>query len=103
MPSSPHVAVERREIMVNGSTLSCLHAPRSRNVDDAERSAWLAPWRDQQRVRSWTAMAGAAEMPDVTLTRLPGARHIPTVDEPALVVAALTDFLADSSSDRPRP
>lgn len=24
-----------------------------------ERSAWLAPGRDDQRVRSWTAMAGA--------------------------------------------
>jgi len=115
----------------------------SRPLDDAERSAWLAPWNDQQRVRSWTAMAGAAdarytlelmprlreralptlliwgeddefqpvrfaeryvaEVPDATLIRLPGARHIPTADEPALVVAALTDFLADSSSDQARP
>ncbi len=44
----------------------------------------------------------AAEVPDVTLTRTPGARHIPTADEPALVAAALTDFLADSSSDQPQ-
>lgn len=113
----------------------------SRPLDDAERSAWLAPWNDEQRVRSWTAMAGAAdarytldlitrlreralptlliwgeddefqpvrfaeryaaEAPDVTLTRIPGARHIPTAEEPALVAAALTDFLA-SSSDQPR-
>jgi len=115
----------------------------SRPLDDAERSAWLSPWRDEQRVRSWTAMAGAAdarytldltarlreralptllvwgeddefqpvrfaeryaaEMPNVTLTRIPGARHIPTADEPALVAAALTGFLADPSSDQPRP
>ncbi len=115
----------------------------SRPLDDAERSAWLAPWRDEQRVRSWTAMAGAAdarytldliarlreralptlliwgeedefqpvrfaeryaaEMPNVTLTRIPGAGHIPTADEPALVAAALTRFLADPSSDQPRP
>jgi len=45
----------------------------------------------------------AAEMPDVTLARIPGARHIPTAEESALVVAPLTDFLASSSSDQPRP
>ena len=115
----------------------------SRPLEAAERSAWLAPWNDQQRVRSWTAMAGAAdarytldllprlregamptlliwgaddeflpvrfaeryaaEVPVAILIRVPGARHIPTVEEPALVAAALTDFLAGSSSDQPRP
>ncbi len=45
----------------------------------------------------------AAEMTNVTLTRIPGGRHIPTADEPALVAAALTRFLADPSSERPRP
>jgi pimeloyl-ACP methyl ester carboxylesterase len=33
----------------------------ARPLDDAEREAWLAPWHTEDRVRSWTAMAGAAD------------------------------------------
>ncbi|MEP6953367.1 MAG: alpha/beta fold hydrolase [Solirubrobacteraceae bacterium] len=106
----------------------------ARPLDVAERDAWLAPWRDEDRVRSWTAMAGAAdsrytlelmdrlrdralptllvwgeqdafqpiafseryaaEVPGARLVAIPGARHIPTVDEPRLVAGALAGFLA---------
>ena len=106
----------------------------ARPLDDAERAAWLKPWHDEDRVRSWIAMAGAAdarytlelmdrlreravptlliwgeqdefqlisfaeryaaEVPGAHLARVSGARHIPTADEPRLVVAA---------SERPWP
>lgn len=33
----------------------------ARPLSDAERDAWLAPWHTEDRVRSWTAMAGAAD------------------------------------------
>lgn len=113
----------------------------SRPLGAAEREAWLAPWRSEDRVRSWTAMAAAAdarytldlvdrlreralptlliwgeqdefqpiafaeryatEMPTARLVRIPGARHIPTVDEPDLVAASLIPFLADSPTRWP--
>lgn len=52
----------------------------SRPLDDVERSAWLAPWRDEQRVRSWTAMAGAADA-RYTLDLIPRLREraLPTL------------------------
>ncbi|MDQ6776267.1 MAG: alpha/beta hydrolase, partial [Actinomycetota bacterium] len=33
----------------------------SRPLGDAERETWLGPWHAEDRVRSWTAMAGAAD------------------------------------------
>ena len=33
----------------------------ARPLSVAEREAWLAPWHAEDRVRSWTAMAGAAD------------------------------------------
>ena len=107
----------------------------ARPLTPAERAAWLEPWRHEDRVRSWIALAAAAdarftlelvgplarralptlliwgeddqfqpihfaeryaaEMPDTELVRVPGARHIPTVEAPGAVTAALTGFLAD--------
>jgi len=48
----------------------------SRPLEAAERCAWLAPWNDEQRVRSWTAMAGP---PDAryTLDLMPRLRACP--------------------------
>lgn len=105
----------------------------ARPLDDSERAAWLAPWHSEDRVRSWTAMAGAAdahytldlterlharalptllawgeqdefqplkfaeryarEVPGARLECIPGARHIPTVDEPGRVAAAMAGHL----------
>ncbi len=110
----------------------------ARPLSDAEREAWLAPWHAEDRVRSWTAMAGAAnarytlgvldrvreralptllvwgeddefqpvdyaeryarEIPGARLLRIPGARHIPTVEDPRAVAAGLVSFLTQSSS-----
>lgn len=104
-----------------------------RPLEDGERAAWLAPWRSADRVRSWTAMAGAAdarytldlvdrlreralptllawgeqddfqpigyaeryerEVPGSRLERIPGAGHIPTVEEPGLVASAVVGHL----------
>ncbi len=33
----------------------------SRPLGEAERERWLAPWHAEDRVQSWTAMAGAAD------------------------------------------
>lgn len=97
-----------------------------------EREAWLAPWHNEDRVRSWTAMAAAAdarftldivgtlteralptllvwgvedefqplafaeryarEIPNAELARIPGARHIPTVDDPAAAAEVMASF-----------
>ncbi|GAC1325188.1 MAG: alpha/beta hydrolase [Thermoleophilaceae bacterium] len=105
----------------------------SRPLEDAERRAWLAPWRDENRVRSWIAMAAAADarytlelmddlreralptllvwgdqdefqplayaeryagdVPGAELVRVPGARHIPTVEEPAFVGETISRFM----------
>ena len=110
----------------------------ARPLSDAEREAWLAPWHTEDRVRSWTAMAGAAdarytlellnrlgdrarptllvwgeddtfqpigyaeryasEIPGARLVRIPGARHIPTVEDPRTVAADLVSFLIQSTS-----
>jgi len=51
----------------------------ARPLGERERAAWLAPWHSEDRVRSWTAMAGAAarEVPGARLESIPGARHTP--------------------------
>ena len=33
----------------------------ARELSDEERAEYLAPWRDEDRTRSWTALAGAAD------------------------------------------
>lgn len=117
-----------------GARAQSLDKAIARPLEVAERDAWLAPWRDEDRVRSWTAMAGAAdarytlelmdrlrdralptllvwgeqdefqpvgfaeryaaEVTGARLVGIPGARHIPTADEPRLVAGALAGFLA---------
>ena len=124
-----------------GARAQSLARAVSRPLGDAEREMWLAPWHSEDRVRSWTAMAGAAdarytldlvdrlreraletlliwgeqdefqpiefaeryvcEMPGARLVRIPGARHIPTVDEPDLVAASLISFLGESPTRWP--
>lgn len=108
----------------------------ARDLDTAETDEYVEPWWDEDRTRSWTAMAGAAdpqytldavpkleqaghrialiwgeddefqpvgyaerlarELPNAELTRVPGARHIPMEDEPALVADALARHFTSS-------
>jgi pimeloyl-ACP methyl ester carboxylesterase len=73
-------SVQRCEITVDGAPLSYLHAgsgppvlPEFRPLADAERDAH--------------------QIPGARLLRIPHARHIPTVDDPRAVAAALLSFL----------
>ena len=69
--SWPVPAVERFRDQAVADAYHCLRAAPSsrasltrgvaRPLSDAERDAWLAPWHAEDRVRSWTAMAGAAD------------------------------------------
>lgn len=52
----------------------------ARSLEPAEREAWLEPWRSEDRVRSWIAMAGAADCRyTLELTDRLAERALPTL------------------------
>ncbi len=69
--SWPVPAVERFRdpAVAEGVTVEEVLAARRKSLEGAiahpleaeEREAWLAPWQEEDRVRSWTALAGAAD------------------------------------------
>ena len=125
--TTPEEFIETRRQSLGKST--------ARDLSPNEEEEYLSPWRDEDRVLSWTALAAAAdprytlelveplresglptlllwgeedefqpieyarrfeeEVPQARLVTIPGARHIPTEDEPELIGSELSRFFAE--------